>query len=1117
MDSKTTTVKKILEKVKSREISAEEGHRLIQESERNKLGSADATLVYSSPEWRASSCQPVSQAVSTPVADILVFDATGELYAELQQAWAQRKQSAVRWVRVSPGKAYSVDGDHYCLPMEYAEDYTRLLDELKNQGFRLGLIIHAWSEGMYSPEMLGEHLERSVGSVYQLSRALLQHKPPQPVEVQYVYRNHEGIASPVYAGISGFARTMRLEAPHYRYKVIELGQGSTEVAAQLLSEWGQQDEVQIRYSADGRAIRKLIEQPPAPAGSAPWRTEGIYLITGGLGGIGQQLAAHLLSHYKARLVLTGRSELDEAQHARLDQLRSLGGDVLYLRADVGEREEVERLVASIKTRHGALHGIVHAAGVLRDSFLLKKSKEELQAVLKPKVWGTVWLDEATRNEALELFVLFSSGAAIMGNVGQADYAYANSFQDHYAQWRAAQGRPGKSLSVNWPLWEEGGMEISAGARAHMWNELGILPLRTSSALKALEDGLRLETAQFMPLEGDREKILATLWGAETAPAQSRVRADKTHADKTVDVDETFRSRVEAYLKEMLSQEIKLPAERIEAHESFENYGIDSVVIVNLNRELENRFGELPKTLFFEYPNLHKLAAYFIDHLGTELRHKFGSTEPEPSVRTLPAHPLPENATVNVRRTRFRADAAALPDSGPDIEVKDVAIIGLGGRYPKARDLTAFWQNLQAGRDCIEEIPATRWNYRDYFDPERGLAGRSYSKWGGFIDDVDKFDPLFFNIAPRDAEWIDPQERLFLQTVWQTVEDAGYTREGLGNSKVGVFVGVMYGEYQLFSVDQDDSPVLGASYASIANRVSYFFDFHGPSMAVDSMCSSSLTSLHLACESIRHGECEYAVAGGVNLLLHPLKYLQLSRGRFVSSDGRCRAFGEGGDGYVPGEGVGAVLLKSLSQAVADGDSIQGVIRATAVNHGGKTNGYTVPNPNAQAEVVSEALQRSGIEAGSISYVEAHGTGTALGDPIEIGGLSKAYGGWQKQSCAIGSVKSNIGHLESAAGMAGLTKVLLQMKHRTLVPSLHAEQENSNIRFQDTPFHVQREVTEWQRPKRGVAGEAGDYPRRAGISSFGAGGSNAHVIIEEYEGPRCEAVSGGEQLVLLSARS
>ncbi|MEJ2691600.1 MAG: alpha/beta fold hydrolase [Candidatus Thiodiazotropha sp.] len=582
------------------------------------------------------------------------------------------------------------------------------------------------------------------------------------------------------------------------------------------------------------------------------------------------------------------------------------------------------------------------------------------------------------------------------------------------------------------------------------------------------------------------------------------------------MDKAFRQRVEAYLKRLLSREIKLPVERIDAHEPFVNYGIDSVVIVNLNRELERRFGELSKTLFFEYPNLHKLAGYLVEHLGERLWHKLGGNGAEPVAQSFAGDPFSDNTAKQERHNRFVPSALA-PKETDDT---GIAVIGLAGRYPQAHNLTEFWENLRNGRDCIEEIPSTRWNYHDYFDPDhdRNQSHRSYSKWGGFIDDMDKFDPLFFHIAPRDAEQIDPQERLFLQTVWQTVEDAGYTRDRFGNDRVGLFVGVMYGEYQLFSVARADAPILSSSYASIANRASYFFNFTGPSIALDTMCSSSLTALHLACESIRRGECEYAIAGGVNLLLHPQKYLQLSRGGFLSTDGRCRAFGEGGNGYVPGEGVGAVLLKPMVRAVADGDPIHGVIRATAVNHGGRTNGYTVPNPNAQAEVVAEVLQRAGIEAQSISYIEAHGTGTALGDPIEIEGLSKAFGDLPRQSCAIGAVKSNIGHLESAAGIAALTKVLLQMRHRTLVPSLHAERENTHINFKQTPFRVQREVTEWMPCERpDVQGELRTYPRRAGINSFGAGGSNAHVIVEEYTGPEREVECEGDQLVVLSARS
>ena len=418
----------------------------------------------------------------------------------------------------------------------------------------------------------------------------------------------------------------------------------------------------------------------------------------------------------------------------------------------------------------------------------------------------------------------------------------------------------------------------------------------------------------------------------------------------------------------------------------------------------------------------------------------------------------------------------------------------------ARNLCEFWENLKAGKDCITEIPKDRWDYRLFYDPDK-KEGKIYSKWGGFIEDFDKFDARFFNMTPREAELTDPQERLFLETVWHTLEDSGYKKSDLWGHRVGVFVGIMWGEYQLFGPEalfMGYPRLPGSSYASIANRISYFFNFMGPSMALDTMCSSSLTAIHLACQSIRLGESEMAVAGGVNVSIHPQKYLQLSQGRFASSEGRCRSFGRGGDGYVPAEGVGAVLLKSLPAAVAAGDHIYGVIRGSAVNHGGKTNGYTVPNPNAQAAVISDALRRTDTDPETISYLEAHGTGTSLGDPIEITGLVKAFGNHRqkKQYCAIGSVKSNIGHAESAAGMAALSKVLLQLKHKQLVPSIHSETLNPNIRFNDSPFYVQRELTEWKSPEIEINGEKKILPRRAGISSFGAGGSNAHLIVEEY---------------------
>ena len=433
------------------------------------------------------------------------------------------------------------------------------------------------------------------------------------------------------------------------------------------------------------------------------------------------------------------------------------------------------------------------------------------------------------------------------------------------------------------------------------------------------------------------------------------------------------------------------------------------------------------------------------------------------------------------------------EKSSDLKRDKIAIIGLSGRYPEADNIEQFWENLKQGRDCVKEIPSERWDWRSIYDPEMNTPHKCYSKHGSFISDVDKFDHLFFNISPREAEMMDPQERLLLEVAWAAIEDSGYDPRRFrqeNHGHVGVFVGVMWNEYQLLNKEKMGLEFYfgNSNNSFLANRLSYYLDLSGPSLVVDTACSSSLVAIHMACENIWRGDCQFALAGGVNLSLHPSKYLNLSSIGMLSAKGRCRSFGAGGDGYVPGEGVGVVLLKPLQDALRDGNQIYGTILSSHINHGGKTNGFTVPNPDAQADLIKKALEKGALTADEISYIEGHGTGTSLGDPIEITGLCKAFGGSvPKQTCAIGSVKSNVGHLEGAAGIVALTKVLLQLKHKQLVPSLHSKQLNPNIELTKTPFYVQQELSEWH-SKPGM-------PRRAGISSFGAGGSNAHLIVEE----------------------
>jgi acyl transferase domain-containing protein/aryl carrier-like protein len=551
----------------------------------------------------------------------------------------------------------------------------------------------------------------------------------------------------------------------------------------------------------------------------------------------------------------------------------------------------------------------------------------------------------------------------------------------------------------------------------------------------------------------------------------------------------LRERSRKALARLVGEAIRLPSHQVDTSATLDKYGIDSILVVQLTNALQGIFSDVHSTVFFEHQTIDALVEHFmLTQRDALIRWVGADAAPAPAAAESTALPKLVLPRAGGWSRRFAAPVSPVAAAIAQPAVQDVAIIGISGRFPRAKNLGEFWANLSGGVNCTGEVPASRWDHSLYFDPDRSRPGTSYSKWGGFVDGVDEFDPLFFNISPREAEMMDPQERLFLQEVYAGMEDAGHTPSTLSQSgKVGVFVGVMNGYYPS-----------GARYWSIANRVSYLFNFQGPSLSVDTACSSSLTAIHLALESLRNNTCDCAIAGGVNLILDPIQLISLSSVGMLSSDDKCKSFGANADGFVDGEAVGAIVLKPLHKAIADGDRIHGVIKGSMVNAGGKTNGYTVPNPAAQAEVVSEAMRRAQVHPRTVSYIEAHGTGTSLGDPVEIAGLSRAFAEStpERQFCAIGSAKSNIGHCESAAGIAGVSKVLLQMRHGKLAPSLHAQELNPNIPFAATPFVVQRELADWERPVVEIGGQRREYPRIAGVSSFGAGGANAHVLIQEY---------------------
>ncbi|MBO0859128.1 MAG: SDR family NAD(P)-dependent oxidoreductase, partial [Chloracidobacterium sp.] len=447
--------------------------------------------------------------------------------------------------------------------------------------------------------------------------------------------------------------------------------------------------------------------------------------------------------------------------------------------------------------------------------------------------------------------------------------------------------------------------------------------------------------------------------------------------------------------------------------------------------------------------------------------------------------------------------------------RDIAVIGVSGRFPGAKDLNEFWRNLAEGQSSISQIPPSRWDINAYYDPDPGKLDKTHCGWGGFLDEIDQFDPVFFNLSGREAQLTDPQQRLFLEESWKAIEDAGYAAEKLANTKCGIFVGAGISDYLdnmlRNGMEREAQSFWGNEASVLASRLSYFLNLKGASIAVNTACSSSLVAIHLACQSLLDGESSLAIAGGVFIRTTPDFHIINSNAGMLSPDGKCKTFDDGANGYVPGEGVGVLALKSLDEALRDNDNIYGVIKATGINHDGRTNGITAPSALSQTALELSVYEKAGINPETLTLIEAHGTGTKLGDPIEVEALTNAFRKHtaRKNFCAIGSVKTNIGHTVAAAGVAGVIKVLLALKHKAIPPTLNFTTPNRHINFADSPFYVNDRLRVWK-VEPGV-------PRRAAVSSFGFSGTNAHLIIEEAPKRNGRAPERQPHLITLSAKT
>ncbi|MGD9365527.1 MAG: SDR family NAD(P)-dependent oxidoreductase [Desulfobacteraceae bacterium] len=1085
---------------------------------------AEQMLFFYRPIWKK---QALTADEKKELGDLAVvfYDPWDKLSIDFLGAASSRYETVIKVSEAGP--AVDPDGD-FVLASDDESAYEALLRQVRererDREVRID-IFYFWKSGFRyedSGDMPESILKIShiAKPFFNLVKALARLKPGKKVrillctkELHVVGQGDGGKGFP-YGILTGFKETVELENPEIEIVCVDLEERLSrvsETAQCLLDEASRRDaRDHAAFRGEDRYVRqfkRMVDDVHGENGDGMPRLRrgGNYILAGGAGGICDHLLALLARQAEVNLIVLGRSEPTMEKQKRFREISNGKAPIRYLRADVTDYGELARVVDRIRAEFGPVNGVIHAGGIIDDQLIASKTWVSFDRVIAVKTIGTLNLDALTREDPLEFFVVFSSIVSVVGNFGQVDYAAGNSFVDAFIHYRRKSGVAGVSIAIDWPLWRGTGMGKGEAA-VENFKSRELAPISPVKGVSAFQKIIREKDAGQIVVAGNEIKL------ASLAREKSRSKELKKDRGKL--------KAIESYLAKLIAAKIDFAPEEIDRNKSFFSMGVESIVLTEIMETLGKRYDKLPSTLLFEYPRVESLAQYLLEN-GVEIQGA-GLEHAVETVASTDASPAGEEGGGRPADDSFHPGDPPMRDGrGMEAEnLKTVAIIGMGCRMPEAGNMDRFFRNLLEKRDCIREVPDDRWNMAEYFREEEREGVFSYGKWGGFLDDVDKFDPLFFGITPREAGQMDPQQRILLENVWETMEHAGYGEPGsYAGRKIGLFVGMMWNDYSHlanqmgFMKGQYKGP--GSLFWAVANRVSYEMNFRGPSMAVDTACSSSLTAVHLARQSILNGECDMAVAGGINLSLHPSKYVYLSQAKFLSKDGRCRSFGKGGTGYVPGEGVGCVLLKRLDRAVDEGDRIYGTIRGTSLNHGGKVTGFTVPSPEVQGELIADCLADAGMEGIRVDYVECHGTGTTLGDPIEIKGLKRAFekSTERKQFCPVGSVKSNIGHLEAASGIAGIIKVLLSFAYDKIPGSIHAAEKNPYIDFADSPFYLLENTLPFKaNPKR---------PRVAGVSSFGAGGSNAHVILEANDrmdsAARPAAASRAKYLIAISART
>ena len=898
----------------------------------------------------------------------------------------------------------------------------------------------------------------------------------------------------------GFGKVVTRELAQLPARVVDLDPDDNEIPDAFIDELlGPDAEDLVAYRAGTRHVQRIVRgrdgaaQAPLPDDAASRvRGDRTYLVTGGLGGVGGATAGWLADNGARTIVLNGRRAPGDAAEEVIRSLRERGVEVHVELADVADMEQLRAMLARIDASLPPLGGVVHSAVALSDAALINQSWDGFEEAIWAKVLGGWELHRQTEDRDLDLFILYTSMAGVRGNPGQSNYAAANTFCDELARHRRALGLPGQS--VQWGAWGSVGggeqrrdrLESVVAASGYDW-------MTPAQGIRALDRLVREDLAVAGVTLIDWDVYAASLRTVPplieellSAPAQSddsEAAGDLVSRLREAPEQQRY-GIVEEAVQGLLQELLRMPSPP-DPNVTFFDLGLDSLMALELRARLNLALGgahTVSNTIAFDYPDTASLAGHLVEVLDSE-----GEQAPQPAA--LPAAP---------RAPRQTAEDA-------------IAIVGMACKFPGADDLATFWELLEAGASGVSDARNGSGPWADFFGD--GATGDDPHRRAGFVEGVDQFDASFFRVSPIEARNMDPQLRMLLETTWHAIEDAGIDPDSLRGSRTGTYAGIGLGEYRdVMTLRGKPIGYVGINGSTAIGRVAFTLGLEGPALPVEVACASSLVAVHHAVTALRHGEINLALVAGVNAALSPDATLKMAELGMLSSGGECLTFNAGADGFIRGEGCGVVILKRLGEALEDGDRIWGVVRGSGVNQSGVSAGPTAPSGLAQQHVIEQALSSAGVDPADVDYLEAHGTASELGDAIELEAAAAVYGRGREaeRPLLVGSVKTNIGHTESASGMAGLIKAVLAMQRGVIPAHLHFREPSQHIEWERLPLEVTDAATEWpQHP---------DREPLAAVSAFGLTGANAHVVVEGYtsDGPAPGAwAPGAPQPVALPA--